>query len=61
MRITVTIMAIGLLSFHVRPVEMFIHRSLSGDPLGACQGVHYLQEAVTSSHSNNVHFINVNW
>lgn len=40
-RITVAIMAIGLLSFYSRPVEVIIHRSLSIDSLGACQGVHY--------------------
>jgi hypothetical protein len=40
-RITVAIMAIGLLSLYSRPVEVIIHRSLSVDSLGACQGVHY--------------------
>ncbi|HEY0611212.1 MAG TPA: hypothetical protein VGD35_16190, partial [Chitinophaga sp.] len=40
-RITVAIVAIGLLSLYSRPVEVVIHRSLSVDSLGACQGVHY--------------------
>lgn len=40
-RTTIAIMAIGLLSFYSRPVEVIIHRSLSVDSLGACQGVHY--------------------
>lgn len=33
--------AIGLLSFYNLPVAMNIHRSLSLDSLGACQGAHY--------------------
>ena len=40
-RITIAILATGLLSFYSRPVDVTIQRSLSVDSLGACQGVHY--------------------
>jgi hypothetical protein len=40
-RIAITILAAGLLSFYSPPVAITIHRSLSVDSLGACQGAHY--------------------